>query len=174
MNFKNNQFWFWGFIVLLIIILSAGVTMSYNIYNYHNGNFPGKMHGKMHKKMHGKHANIWQNVSFTLKQQEFIKKVRSEHREIMMDIKKRQRENQNLLFTEISKQNSDSLLIRVYKKATLKNNEEIINETMRFYNTLKTELNEEQMKMINNHISSRFHRSNRQTGKMNKNNRKFE
>ena len=147
MNIKNNQFWFWGFIVLATLIISAGSTIGYRAYKFHNSsNF---------KRIANQHSK-WGSIDFSKEQHKFIRKNRIEHRDVMTDLKTKQRAIHNKLFSEISKQNPDTVLVNKYKVLSFDISSEIMDETIRFYEVLKTELNEEQMQMINNHLSQRF------------------
>jgi len=139
MNIKNNQFWFWGFIVLATLIISAGSTIGYRAYKFHNSpNF---------KKVAQQHSK-WNSLDFSKQQRMFIRENRIEHRNKMTKLKAKQNAIHNKLFSEISKQNSNDVLFDV--------SSEIMDETIRFYEVLKTELNEEQMQMINSHLSQKF------------------
>ena len=75
-----------------------------------------------------------------------------------MEIRNSQSEIQNLIFAEISKHNPDTALIIEYKNTLLQSHKNMIDESIKFYQKLKTELSEEQIQMINNHISKRFHK----------------
>ena len=147
MRIKNNQFWFWGFIVLLVLVISAVSTMGYKAYKFHNS-------GMYHKEF--MHHKGWKDMDFSIDQRKFVRKSRIKHRQIMLELKSDQNIVHNNLFTEISKENTDSILIEQYRKQTIELSNKIMDETIRFYQELKTELNEEQMKQINKHISQRF------------------
>ncbi len=151
MNMKNNQFWFWGFIVLAILIVSAISTIGYKAYKFHN--YDHSFNKEVSNKKHSK----WSDLSFTVEQRSFIRKSRIDHRQNISKLKAQQRNIHNKLFTEISKEQSDSSLIKIYKDSSLILSDAIMNETMNFYETLKTELSEEQMQNINNHIYKRFY-----------------
>ena len=147
MNIKNNQFWFWGFIVLATLIISAGSTIGYRAYKFHSSH---------HSRKADHHHSKWNSLDFSKQQHEFIRETRIEHRKKMTKLKTKQRSIHNKLFSEISKQNTDTALIADYKTQSFEISSEIMDETIRFYEVLKTELNEEQMQMINSHLSQRF------------------
>jgi len=151
MNFKNNQFWFWGFIILIVLMISAASTIGYRAYKFHNTNY--------HTKATMGHGAAWKDMDFDIEQRKFIKKTRMEHRKTMLALKGQQAKIHNKLFTEISKQNPNNELIAQYKDSTLYFSTEIMNETIKYYETLKTELSEEQMSMLNKYISKRFCKS---------------
>ena len=149
MNFKNNQFWFWGFLILAVLIISAASTIGYKAYKHHHTSFHTNMG----------HATSWKNMDFDIEQIKFIKKTRIKHRKTMHALKGQQAKIHNKLFTEISKQEPNNELIAQYKDSTLYFSTKIMNKTIKYYETLKTELSEEQMSMLNKHISKRFCKS---------------
>ncbi|MCK5846912.1 MAG: hypothetical protein KAG84_05700 [Bacteroidales bacterium] len=151
MNIKNNQFWFWGFIILAVLVISAVSTVGYKAYRFHNTPF--------HNKHTERPNSRWGNMNFDEDQQKFIRESRIKHRNAMFDLKKQQKDIHNKLFLEISKENPDAAIIQIYKDSTLVLSTSIMNETIFFYETLKTQLSHEQMKTINNHINKGFHKS---------------
>lgn len=167
MNIKNNQFWFWGFIVLAVILISAVTTMAIHTYSFHNNdnrycNSNNQQRGQRGMQSNNSGKGLQNNYNFTTQEKEFFRNERQQHQQKLRDIKSIQKRNHNKLFKEIIKKDSDNDSINKYKEVILESNTEIIEETINYYETLKTGLSEEQMKMVNKHVSRRFKRNKRQ------------
>ncbi len=167
MNIKNNQFWFWGFIVLAAILISAITTMGIHTYSFHNNdtkycNSKTQQRGQRGMKARNGEQGFYNAYKFTEQQKEFFREERQEHQQKLRDIKGTQNHNHNKLFKEIGKDDPDNDSINKYKEEILESNKEIMEETINYYKTLKTRLSEEQMKMVNKHVSRRFNRNKRQ------------
>ena len=115
-----------------------------------------------------KKNKFWGSVNFTDEEDEFLRNSRKEHFTRMKKLRINLRDNQSALFNEIRKTKPDTNLIYEYKAKTLKTQEEIIDESIFFYENLKTKLNEEQMQTINNHLSRKFHSKKNKKSKKNR------
>jgi len=158
---KKKSFWFWGFIILFILNISIISSMGY--FHYQMKNHGKKYQSAMSKRnaFHTNKAemrrNFWSDIEFTKEEKLFLKNSRKEHFEKMKALRVKLSESQSSLFNEIRKSKPDTIKINQYKTQSLKTQEEIINESIFFYENLKTKLNDEQMKMINSHLSKKFH-----------------
>ncbi len=163
-DFKRNSFWFWGFIVLLIINISAMSAMLFINYRIHNNMETGYFHSRTFKHKQTKRHNIknkstkaWSELNFTKEQKMFLKSERKKHIEQMRLLKDKLRKNQSTLFDELAKgennkvENSKVRFIQIHKK--------ILEENIHFYEQLKSKLSEEQMQAIRAHIERQFQHS---------------
>ena len=162
-NFKNKAIWFWGFIILLILNISAFSTMFYFAYKMHHH---GEYHTTQEKTWNSRINSVkkgnfkkgfWGQLNLTEEQQSFVKMQRKEHFSKMKIINANLRKLQILLFEEIRLPEPDYDKVQKYKAETLDAHKAIIEETLRFYEQLKTKLSEEQMIKINSHFSKHFH-----------------
>lgn len=160
MNIKNNQFWFWGFIVLAALLISAVTTMGIKTYRFHNNSHSSYVRAcdNVQKGQRGQ-KGMRNKFNFTKDQRQFFIEERQQHQQKLRTIKSNQKDSHNKLFREISKDEPDNDSINIYKTAILKSNEEIIDETISHYETLKTRLSKEQMEMVKNHVSKRLRKN---------------
>jgi len=158
---KKKNFWFWGFIILFILNISIISSMGY--FHYQMKSHGEKYHSTMMKKgaFHANKAEMrkkfWSDIEFTKEERIFLKNSRKQHFERMKILRAKLSESQSSLFNEIRKSEPDTNKIKQYKAQSLNTQEEIIDESIFFYENLKTKLNDEQMKMINSHLSKKFH-----------------
>ena len=169
---KNKGFWFWGFIILLILNLSIISSMGYFHYKMrnHGENFKSTMmHKHMSKeKMRKMRKEFWGNTNFTIEEKKFLSKNRKEHFAKMKVLKSELKDNQSLLFNEIRKSKPDSNNVIEYKIKVQESQKAITNEAIRFYEKMKTRLNQEQMKIVDNHLSYMFHSNIKKNKRINK------
>ena len=164
MNIKNNQFWFWGFIVLAALLISAITTMGIKTYRFHNANSDSSYVRACDKGQKGKHGKrgMRNRFNFSKDQRQFFIEERKLHQQKLITIKNKRKDSHNKLFKEISKNKPDYDSIEIYKKEILESNEEIIDETIKHYEILKTRLSQDQMQMVKDQVSKRFRRHKRQ------------
>ncbi len=172
---KNRSFWFWGFIILIIINLSALTTMFFIGRQMHQQPSFGFNQGRLFNRgslarSHGGRVNyIWNEMNLSPQQEAFFNEQRDLHFEHMTTLKGVLAKKHAQLFDEISKSKADSLLINQLKQETLAAHLAIIDETQKHYEALKKVLNEDQMQLLNTRISNHFfpnspharHRNNR-------------
>jgi hypothetical protein len=158
---SQSKFWFWGFIILIIINISAISSMIYIGNRIHNPEYREDIpkdfrseRGRF-KNNHRQHPYI-SALDLSDDQRSFYIKTKKEHVENMRLLKNDLEQNQATLFDEISKSEPDSAMIVELKKANIKSQQAIIDETIRFIDTLKTELDESQVKALNHMIGQRF------------------
>jgi len=158
---KNKGFWFWGFIILLILNLSIIFSMGYFHYKMrnHGTDFKSTMiHKHMsNEKMKKIRKKFWGNTNFTIEEKKFLNKSRKEHFARMKELKSELKDNQSLLFNEIRKNQPDSNNVIEYRIKVQNSQKAITDEAIRFYEKMKTQLNSDQMKIIDNHLSKMFH-----------------
>jgi len=158
---KNKGFLFWGFIILLILNLSIISSMGYFHYKM-------QRHGENHKRtMMHKHMSkermkemrkeFWGNTNFTAEEKKFLSKNRKDHFARMKVLKAELKDNQTVLFEEIRKEQPDSNNVNNYKIQVLNSQKAITEEAIIFYEKMKTILNAEQMKIVDNHLSKMLH-----------------
>lgn len=167
-NFKNSAFWFWGFIILLILNISAVSTMFYFAYKVHNHGeyYINQQNDKQSKTWNsrvkttkkGDFRNaFWEKMDLSDEQRIFVIEQRKNHFSKMRLIRGDLQKTQTMLFEEIRKPNPDNEKVLKFKSETLNSHKEIIEETIRYYEQLKTKLSEEQMTKLNSHFAKRFH-----------------
>ena len=145
-NFKNNTFWFWGFIILIILNVSAVSTMLVVSYKMHNtSRFDGMQYRMIHKKSMNSKTNCkdvryWKDMDLTPEQQQFVLSSRKEHRQMMHNLKLELNDNQAKLLEEIAKKELNSIAIEQNKELVLETHHKIMDETIRYYESLKTQL----------------------------------
>jgi hypothetical protein len=158
---KNKGFWFWGFILLLILNLSIISSMGYFHYKMrnHGTNYRSTMmHKHMSKeKIRKMRKEFWGNTNFTVEEKKFLSKNRKEHFAKMKILKSELKYNQSVLFDEIRKSKPDSNNVIEYKIKVQDSQKAITDEAIRFYEKMKTRLNPEQMRIVDNHLSNMFH-----------------
>ena len=189
-NFKNKPIWFWGFIILILINISAISSLFYVSHKIHNSdNFQGFHRRIIKKKVNSdtknprerdfqqtsqqidenpktsktpkppkpnKQVRLWEDMNLSPEQRKFMHINKKEHIAKMRELKMELNKQQAILFDEISKQTMDKTLVNQYKKELLLRHGAIVEETIRYYEILKTKLNEEQMKQIKLHISKQL------------------
>ncbi|RLD41503.1 MAG: hypothetical protein DRI86_13285 [Bacteroidetes bacterium] len=160
---RNKGFWFWGFIILLILNLSIIFSMGYFHYKMRNHGADIKstmIHKHMsNEKMKKIRKKFWGNTNFTIEEKKFLSKNRKEHFARMKVLKSELKDNQSILFDEIRKSKPDSNSIIKYKMKIQDSQKAITDEAIRFYEKMKTKLNPEQMKIVDNHLSNMFHQN---------------
>jgi thymidine kinase len=116
--------------------------------------------GSFHANKAEMRKRFWSDIEFTKEEKIFLKNSRIQHFERMKNLRTKLNESQSALFNEIRKSKPDTNKIIQYKTQSLNTQEEIIDESIFFYENLKTKLNDEQMEIINSHLSKKFHSKN--------------
>jgi hypothetical protein len=172
-NIKKHPIWFWGFIILLVLNISATTAMliaSKKIHNnIENGTY-NKRVAKYHKYSNKKvdrnnKAKAWKDLDFTKEQRLFIRTERKKHIEKMQVLKGQLQTTQSKLFDQLAKGEDNT---KELKSDLLAIHDAILEENINFYEQLKSKLSEEQMQAIKAHIDRQF----RVEGKMPKFKRK--
>jgi len=155
--FKNKSGWFWAFIVLLVVNITAIGTMVYTLNKIHRDagvesyyEYPAKkkdFHNDFRRKNVAK--RIQKRMGFSDDQMKTLKEIRTEHIKNMRNNKAELRKAQMRLFDEVSLENPDSGKIESLKKEILDIEKKIMDESVSFYSKLKENSTPEQMKKMN-------------------------
>jgi len=149
--FNKKNPWFWAFIALFLLNISAIGTMIYTIDKIHsNYDFPPPPPSHIEKKMPARMGRIMEKeMGYTKEQMKTLRTIRIEHLKNMRAYKNKLRELQMNLFDEISSQQPDEQKTKILKEELLKTHALMIDESNIFYNKVKENSNEEQMKKMN-------------------------
>jgi Spy/CpxP family protein refolding chaperone len=163
MNQLKNNLWFWGFVILLVLNLSLLLSIFFHGQQLKKDPRFRAFHSEMRMKK-GDCAQMgdcnrprWINdIANDESQAQFLLKEHQQHVEKVQEIKEKLHQKQFELFTAISQENIDSAVVSRNKMEIGQLQDEITNQTMKYYQTLKTKLNPDQMKQINDQVSQRI------------------
>jgi Spy/CpxP family protein refolding chaperone len=155
--FKNKSGWFWAFIVLLVVNITAIGTMVYTLNKIHRDagvesyyDYPAKkkdFHNDFRRKNMAK--KIQKRMGYSDEQMKIFKEIRLEHMNNMRNNKIELRKAQMMLFDEVSLENPDLNKIKSLKKKILDIEGKIMDESVSFYSKLKENSTPEQMQKMN-------------------------
>lgn len=160
-DIKRSPFWFWGFIILLILNITAITTML--IVNYSNDNtiYPMHIRGAINNLNQGKsmptNNKYWNDFACSKEQRLLLASERNQHFTNMKLLKEQLREMQSNLFDELENEESNTTAIKDIKDKIIVIHNAILDENINFYNQLKSELTKEQMQSVKLHLNKRFH-----------------
>lgn len=160
-NIKKHPIWFWGFIVLLVLNISATTAMLIASKRIHN-NIEYRNYHKRVSIINNDNVKVrrkakekaWKDLNFTKEQKLFLKSARKKHIDKMRILKGQLKTMQSKLFNQLAKGKNDN--IKALKDDILVIHQEILEENMDFYESLKSKLSEEQMQAIKAHIDRQF------------------
>ena len=146
--FNKRNPWFWAFVILLIINVSAIGTMVYTINKIH-GDFSFSPPPKENKIPTRMGRIMEKEMGYSKKQMITLRTIRMEHLKNMREYKTKLRKLQMELFDEISSQEPDEQKTKILKEELLKTHALMIDESNIFYNKVKENSSKEQMKKMN-------------------------
>ncbi len=148
--FNKRNPWFWAFIVLLILNVSAIGTMIYTINKIHSGvEFPPPP-PPTEQKMPSRMGKILEKqMGYSKAQMKVLRSIRKEHLVNMRAFQIKLRKLQTELFNEISSTQPEEKKVDSLKAALLETHASMIDESNTFYYKVKKNSNEEQLKKLN-------------------------
>jgi len=162
-NIKRSTFWFWGFIILLVLNISATSTMLFRSYRYHNNidnpRFNKRPYNQRYVKQNAvnrQNVKAWKDLDFTKEQRMFIASERKNHIEEMRILKGQLKINQSKLFDILANEDNNSSDLQELKTQFIEIHQAILDENIHFYEQLKGKLSNEQMQAVKAHIDRQF------------------
>lgn len=150
-NIMNSKMWFWAFILLLIINISAISTMFYKINNIKRDmqlqEMPPPPLDHNPPMRFGK--GLQEKVGYSQDQINELDKVRRQHMSNMMDLKDQLQSYQRDLFNEVAIETPDEDKIKTFKHQIAITHEKIIDESLSFYESVRENSTPEQLSKFN-------------------------
>jgi len=143
---NNKSIWFWGFIILLIMNLSIIGTVIYyssKIKDEKQTYYKYKFRGNAPKTF------IMNRLNFDEGQKSKFSKVLDNHQQKVGKLKLELRESNRELVKEVASENPSNNKIRRLKSDILDSHNDIIEETLDFYNKTKEICNPSQLQNLN-------------------------
>ena len=149
--FNKKNPWFWAFIVLLVLNVSAIGTMIYTINRIHNSSDNPPSPPPIEKRMSKRIGKILEKkMGYTKDQIKILRTIRFQHMTNMRKYQKQLKKLQSELFNEISSTDEvDSLRIKNLKDQILQTHALMIDESNSFYNKVKENSSAEQLEKLN-------------------------
>jgi len=159
--FKNRDFWFWGFIVLLVFNISIIGSMAYHIYQYKNEHRDAAFFHKGKKRtMHSKHSksakSFIKQLNLNKQQEAELSEIRKVHFKEMRGLKKRLMQVQHQMFDEAGKDVTDSAKLSDYRSQMMDIQGLIADESIKFLGELKKHLTPEQQELMKQHFRGKY------------------
>lgn len=162
-NIKRSAFWFWGFIILLVLNISATTTMmiiSHQIHNnVDNTRFGKRSYHQRYAKSNvrnRKNVKAWKDLDFTKEQRMFLASEKKKHIEEMRILKGQLKVTQSKMFDLLANEDTNSSDLKDLKKQFIEIHQAILDENIHFYEQLKSKLSDEQMQAVKAHIERQF------------------
>jgi len=162
-NIKRSTFWFWGFIILLVLNISATITMMIISHQIHNNVDNTRYSKRSHQERYTKtnvrnkqNVKAWKDIDFTKEQRMFLASEKKRHIEEMRILKGQLKVNQSKLFDMLANEENNSSDLKDLKKQFIEIHQAILDENIHFYEQLKSKLSNEQMQVVKAHIDRQF------------------
>ena len=162
-NIMRRTFWFWGFIILLLLNISATSTMLFMSYRYNNKpdnqQFNKRSFNQRHIKSNAgnrKDVKPWKDLDFTKEQRMFLASEKKSHNEAMRILKGQLKVNQSKMFDILASGDEKSSDLKELKAQFIEIHQAILDENIHFYDQLKSKLSNEQMQSVKAHLDRQF------------------
>ncbi len=159
-DIKRNTFWFWGFLILLILNISAISSMFYVGYRmHHRQDYQAFHHRVFHHSGNANfngHTKSWAKMNFNPAQKSFMLSTLKNHRQLIRENRKRLMLKQSQLFDALATKPVDTVKVNHLKADVLKIHRDIMEENITYYELLKTKLNAGQMELVKAHIQRQY------------------
>lgn len=157
-NIKRSTFWFWGFIILLLLNISAITTVLFMSYRIHNNTDAMCINDRPPRSniVNRPNVNSWEDLDFTEEQRIFIASERRNHIEEMRILKAQLKINQSKIFDILAAGDNNLSDLKQLKTQFIEIHQAILNENIHFYDQIKSKLSNEQMQAVKTNLDRKF------------------